>query len=168
MGQSGLISSSIPRTTPARTSRTASCKGSSAGPCAYINAPFEVTPRAERHWCSMPGTLAAHELAPQVEPHARSADWQAWGSTCGASSCAASVPGIEHQWRSALGVTSDGALIYIQGAALDPLQLAALLLRAGAIRGMQLDINPDWPVFATYDPASDHGLASPTNGHLLT
>jgi len=101
-------------------------------------------------------------------PRARSADWQKWGSTCGASSCAASVPGIEHQWRSALGVTSDGALIYTQGAALDPLQLANLLVRAGVIRGMELDINPDWPVFATYDPTSKHGLAAPSNGRLLT
>ena len=101
-------------------------------------------------------------------PRARSADWQAWGSTCGASSCAASVPGIEHQWRSALGVTSNGALIYTQGPGLDPLQLAGLLVRAGAVRGMELDINPDWPVFATYDPASSRGLAAPSNGHLLT
>ncbi len=98
---------------------------------------------------------------------AQSADWQAWGSTCGASSCAHSVPGIEHQWRSALGVASDGALVYVQGPALDPLQLALLLVRAGAVRGMQLDINPDWPIFATYEPAREHGLATPANGHLL-
>jgi hypothetical protein len=101
-------------------------------------------------------------------PPARSADWQAWGSTCGASSCAHSVPGIEHQWRSALGVTSDGALVYVQGPALDPLQLAVLLVRAGALRGMELDINPSWPIFATYDPESQHGLATPSNGHRLT
>ncbi|MGA9857028.1 MAG: hypothetical protein WBQ18_04145 [Solirubrobacteraceae bacterium] len=101
-------------------------------------------------------------------PRARSADWQAWGSTCGRDSCAASVPGIEHQWRTALGVTSDGALVYVQGPALDPLQLASLLVRAGVMRGMELDINPDWPVFATYDPAGAHGLATPSNGHLLT
>ena len=101
-------------------------------------------------------------------PQARSADWQAWGSTCGASSCAASVPGIEHQWRSALGVATDGALIYAQGPGLDPLQLAVLLVRAGVVRGMELDINPDWPVFATYDPATEHGLATPSDGHLLT
>jgi len=101
-------------------------------------------------------------------PQARGADWQAWGSTCGASSCAASVPGIEHQWRSALGVTANGALIYAQGPALDPLQLAVLLVRAGVVRGMELDINPDWPVFAIYDPATEHGLATPSDGHLLT
>jgi hypothetical protein len=99
---------------------------------------------------------------------ARSADWQVWGSTCGASSCAASVPGIERQWRSAAGITADGALVYAQGPALGPLQLALLLVRAGVVRGMELDINPDWPVFATYAPASEHGLAAPSNGHVLT
>jgi hypothetical protein len=78
------------------------------------------------------------------------------------------VPGIPHQWRSALGVTSHGALIYVQGPGLDPLQLALLLVRAGAVRGMELDINPDWPIFATYAPASEHGLAAPSNGSLLT
>jgi hypothetical protein len=98
---------------------------------------------------------------------AASADWQAWGNTCGASSCAASVPGIEHQWRSGVGVTPDGALVYAVGPGLDPLQLADLLVRAGVVRGMQLDINPSWPVFASYDPATPNGLASPSNGHKL-
>ena len=98
---------------------------------------------------------------------AASADWQEWGATCGASSCASSVPGIEHQWRSAVGVTANGALVYAQGPALDPLQLASLLARAGVVRGMQLDINPDWPIFATYDPAGDNGLASASAGRKL-
>jgi hypothetical protein len=121
-----------------------------------------------------PGIVAIRQnLVPLVAGgrptrRARSADWQAWGSTCGASSCAASVPGIEHQWRSAVGVTSRGALVYTQGSALDPLQLAVLLVRARAVRGMELDINPDWPVFATYHPAGQQGLATPSNGHLLT
>ena len=97
---------------------------------------------------------------------AASANWQAWGSTCGATSCAATVPGIEHQWRSGLGITADGALVYAAGPALDPLQLAQLLVRAGVVRGMQLDINPDWPVFASYDPAAGR-LAAPSNGRRL-
>lgn len=100
-------------------------------------------------------------------PRAASADWGAWGSTCGEYSCAASVPGIEHQWRSAVGVTSDGALVYAAGPALDPLQLAQLLVRSGVVRGMQLDINPNWPVFATYDPSTPDGLASASNGTAL-
>jgi hypothetical protein len=93
--------------------------------------------------------------------------WRAWGSTCGRTSCAASVPGIEHQWRSGLGITADGALIYAAGPALDPLQLARILVRAGAVRGMQLDINPYWPIFATYDPPAAGGLAAPSNGRKL-
>jgi len=95
------------------------------------------------------------------------ADWRQWGATCGALSCAPTVPGIEHQWRSGLGVTAHGALVYVQGPALDPLQLARLLVRAGVIRGMQLDINPDWPIFATYDPFGGNGLASAAAGSKL-
>lgn len=100
-------------------------------------------------------------------PQASSPDWQAWGATCGATSCAASVPGIENQWRSGVGVTADGALVYAEGPALDPLQLAQLLVAAGVVRGMQLDINPDWPVLATYDPPTPGGLAAPSNGSKL-
>jgi len=95
-----------------------------------------------------------------------SANWRTWGSTCGAASCAATVPGIEHQWRSGLGITATGALVYAAGPALDPMQLAQLLVRAGVVRGMQLDINPDWPVFASYDPPAG-ALAAPSNGRKL-
>lgn len=98
---------------------------------------------------------------------AESANWQQWGATCGATSCAASVPGIEHQWRSGVGVTAVGALVYAAGPALDPLQLAQLLVRAGVVRGMQLDINPDWPDFATYAPSSPSGPATAANGSKL-
>jgi hypothetical protein len=97
---------------------------------------------------------------------AASGRWQLWGDTCGVTSCAHDVPGVEYQWRSGLGVTSDGALVYAAGPGLDPLQLAELLVRAGAVRGMQLDINPDWPVFAVYDPPPG-GRAAPVNGTRL-
>jgi hypothetical protein len=98
---------------------------------------------------------------------AAAGNWHAWGSTCGAQSCAASVPGIERQWRSGLGITADGALVYVVGPALNPLQLAWLLVRAGAIRAMELDINPNWPVFATFAPPQPAGLAKPANGQKL-
>lgn len=97
---------------------------------------------------------------------AASARWRLWGNTCGRTSCAHAVPGVAHQWRSGLGVTGDGALVYVSGPALDPLQLAQLLVRAGAVRGMELDINPEWPVFAAYDPPPG-GLAAPGNGARL-
>jgi hypothetical protein len=100
-------------------------------------------------------------------PRAATARWlRAWGDTCGATSCSAAVPGIEHQWRSGLGITADGALVYVAGPALDPLQLAELLVRAGAVRGMELDINPNWPVFVTYDPPAGTA-AGPANGSKL-
>jgi hypothetical protein len=99
-------------------------------------------------------------------PLAASARWREWGATCGASSCGPTVPDVEHQWRSGLGITADGALVYAAGPALDPLQLAWLLVRAGAVRGMELDINPYWPVLVTYDPPAG-ALAAPSNGRKL-
>jgi hypothetical protein len=92
-------------------------------------------------------------------PEAATPDWQAWGATCGATSCAPSVPGVEAQCRSGVGVTGNGALVYVAGPALDPLQLAQVLVAAGVVRGMELDINPDWPDFASYDPPPG-GLAA--------
>jgi hypothetical protein len=35
------------------------------------------------------------------------------------------------------------------------------------VRGMELDINPGWPVFAAYRPATPNGLAAPSNGTKL-
>ncbi len=98
---------------------------------------------------------------------ASDSDWQAWGDTCGATSCSSTVPGIESQWRSGAGVTADGALVYTAGPDLTPLQLAQLLVRAGVMRGMELDINPNWPVFATYKPSTPKGLAAPSNGSSM-
>jgi len=81
-----------------------------------------------------------------------------WGNT---------LPALRHQWRSAAGITADGALVYVTGPALSPEQLADLLVRAGAVRGMQLDINPYWTVFVSYDPPAPGGLAAPANGRKL-
>lgn len=47
------------------------------------------------------------------------------------------------------------------------LQVADLLVRAGAVRGMELDINSTWPVFASFKPAAPNGLAAPANGASL-
>lgn len=69
--------------------------------------------------------------------------------------------------RSGLGVTSDGALVYVEGK-MDIVDLARLLVRAGAVRAMVLDMNPLWPVFATYLPSSLTGYATPGNGKDLT
>ena len=91
-------------------------------------------------------------------------DWLLWGGTC---PCGKGQHGYENQWRSGLGVTADGALVYVVGPKLAPFQVAALLVRAGAVSGMQLDINPTWPVFASFKPATPDGLAAPSNGARL-
>jgi hypothetical protein len=46
--------------------------------------------------------------------------------------------------RSAFGVTADGAEIYVGGPALSVCSLGTIMRAAGVVRGMELDINPDW------------------------
>jgi hypothetical protein len=46
-----------------------------------------------------------------------------------------------HTWRSALGRRANGDLVYMFADRVTPLQLAATLIRAGAVEAMQLDIN---------------------------
>jgi hypothetical protein len=65
----------------------------------------------------------------------------AWGATLG---------GGDWVWRSGLGITKDGRIVYVYGQALDAKDLALLLQRAGAVEGMQLDINPAWMKFDLY------------------
>src|SRR5262249_13345261 len=100
-------------------------------------------------------------------PAARAATrtWRVWGGTC---PCGPGLHGTELQWRSGLGVTADGALVYVVGPRLDPVQVADLLVRAGVVRGMELAINPNWPVFASFKPAPPGGLAAAANGARLT
>ena len=69
--------------------------------------------------------------------------------------------------RSGLGVTASGALVYVEGE-MNEVDLARILVRAGAVRAMVLDMNPLWPVFATYQPSTPTGYATPSNGHDLT
>jgi hypothetical protein len=70
-------------------------------------------------------------------------------------------------WRSGLGVTADGALVYVGGPGLNITDLADLLVRAGAVRAMELDINTDWVNLSTYQPPSPTGPATPADGTEL-
>ena len=56
--------------------------------------------------------------------------------------------------RSAVGVDRNGALVWA-GGRLSPADLANALVASGAVRGMQLDINPDWVNFNQYDVGAD-------------
>jgi hypothetical protein len=64
-----------------------------------------------------------------------------WGATLG---------GGYYVWRSGIGITADGQVIFVYGPALDVRELAELLQHAGAVTAMQLDINPDWMSFMYY------------------
>jgi hypothetical protein len=69
-----------------------------------------------------------------------------WGLTIG---------GKFFVWRSGVGVTQDGRLIYAYGPALSVRTLAELLHQAGCVEAMQLDINPAWMSFNYYEPTAD-------------
>jgi hypothetical protein len=77
----------------------------------------------------------------QVARSASYDDRAVWGATLKTSI---------HVPRSGIGVTADGALIYVAGPALSAKTLAESLQRAGAVRAMTLDINPEWVTFNTY------------------
>ena len=57
--------------------------------------------------------------------------------------------------RGAVGVDANGGLIWA-GGRLSPVDLARALVGAGAVRGMELDINPDWVGFNSYDVGADN------------
>jgi hypothetical protein len=56
--------------------------------------------------------------------------------------------------RSAVGVDANGALLWAGGRR-TPADLATAIIAAGAVRAMEMDINPDWVHFNSYDVASD-------------
>jgi hypothetical protein len=58
-----------------------------------------------------------------------------WGATIGDLAAVA---------RSGLGITRDGRLVWAAGEQIAPAQLGLALVRAGAVRAIELDINPAW------------------------
>jgi hypothetical protein len=79
-----------------------------------------------------------------------SLDNQLWGSTLG---------GVPAVWRSALGIDTQGDLIYVAAPLQTSASLAQIMVELHVVRAMQLDINPEWPIFATY---ANRGAVGPT------
>jgi hypothetical protein len=75
----------------------------------------------------------------------------AWGATLG---------NVASTWRSGLAVDAAGHLIYAGGPGLDPAALARVLVAAGALRAMQLDINPQWVLFDSFSAGQPTKLLS--------
>ena len=57
-------------------------------------------------------------------------------------------------WRSGIGVTEDGALIYAGGPSMSIKTLADVLVAAGSVRAMELDINSAWVAYFLYQQTS--------------
>ncbi len=53
-------------------------------------------------------------------------------------------------WRSGAGIRADGSIVWVGGDRLSVETLAETLVRAGAIRGMQLEINKPWVQLNAY------------------
>jgi hypothetical protein len=62
-------------------------------------------------------------------------------------------------WRSGVGVDANGNLLYAGGDGLSVRTLAETLIRAGAVRAMELDINHDWVTYNVYTHQTDGSLS---------
>jgi hypothetical protein len=67
-----------------------------------------------------------------------------------------------YTWRSGLGITKNGNLIYAVGNNLTPDTLAIALQAAGAVNAIQLDINPIWVRFNIFQPSGPGQYTSTT------
>jgi len=64
-----------------------------------------------------------------------------WGSTLGSA---------VRVWRSGVGIDRNGNLVYAAADYQTVTSLADILIRAGAVRAMELDINAEWPSFNVF------------------
>jgi hypothetical protein len=81
-----------------------------------------------------------------------------WGAVLGGGSIT---------WRSALGVTAAGDLVYAGGPSLSPALLANLMVAADVQRAMELDINPEWVSLATFAHPAGIGRGGAIGTNLL-
>jgi hypothetical protein len=82
----------------------------------------------------------------QVNPTCATGGTREWGSTIGQAA---------YIHRSAFGVTATGVEVYAAGPALSVCTLGRILQDAGVVRGMELDINPDWVSGAYFHPKAN-------------
>jgi hypothetical protein len=71
-----------------------------------------------------------------------------WGFTLG---------GVTRVWRTGVGIDRHGNLIFVAAEGQTVISIAKLLRHIGAVRAMELDINPDWHTLITYTHHR-HGL----------
>jgi hypothetical protein len=74
-------------------------------------------------------------------PNPNLSDSSVWGATLG---------NAVRVWRTGVGVDRHGNLLYAAADYQTVGTFAAILARAGAVRAVELDINPQWPTFIAY------------------
>ena len=84
---------------------------------------------------NLPLIVTGGKLNPALDDSTR------WGRTLG---------NAVRVWRSGVGVDRHGNLIYAAANYQTAPSLARIFVHAGAVRAMELDINPEWPSFITY------------------
>ena len=90
---------------------------------------------------SLPLIVVNGKLSPALN------DSTEWGFTLG---------NAVRVWRTGVGIDRRGNLIYAAANNQTVFTIARILQRAGAVRAMQFDINPEWPTLITYQHY--HGL----------
>jgi hypothetical protein len=92
-----------------------------------------------------PGIAFARQSLPLIIDRGRLSpalnDSTQWGFTLG---------NAVRVWRTGVGIDRRGNLIYAAADYQTVTTLARILRRAGAVRAMELDINPEWPTLNTY------------------
>jgi len=92
-----------------------------------------------------PAVAWARQSLPLIINHGRLSpklnDSTAWGYTLG---------NAVRVWRTGVGVDRRGNIIYAAANYQTVTTLARIMQRAGAVRAMELDINPEWPTLITY------------------
>jgi hypothetical protein len=76
------------------------------------------------------------------------ADGSLWGSTLG---------NAVRVWRSGAGIDARGNLVYVAADYQTAQSLASALIRVGAVRAIELDINAEWPSFIAYGGRGGRG-----------
>lgn len=112
-------------------------------------------------------TFARQNLPLIVEggrPNSNLSDGPEWGATLG---------NAVRVWRSGIGIDAHGDLVYAAANDQTVGSLAEILIHAGAIRAMQLDINSYWVTFNSYtEPGAGNpspllpGMTRPTSRYL--
>jgi hypothetical protein len=69
-------------------------------------------------------------------------------------------------WRSGLGITSSGALVYVGGPSMSLSDLADVMVRAGVEEGMELDYGLDWVQLSTFS-GTPGAVIGASNGQSL-